>query len=103
MPRPTGSANKKESKRQLRERIAQLEEALKAGGSGSLDKPVVASAPEVTEEDADPNETGNSSVGGSQSLVITPPEPDTYSCGNCKGKMAEPLTTCPHCGANLRW
>lgn len=38
-----------------------------------------------------------------EQIVEDKPEPATYLCGACSGKMPDKFGFCPHCGVNLRW
>lgn len=118
MTRTRGAVGKTETKRQLREKIAALEENLDEWRlrRGSREKPMPETTAPVTEKThSDNTGEGDSESSGEvpgaprvlagtiTSLEFAPPEADTYVCGRCKGKLSSAVSQCPHCGEMLTW
>lgn len=98
MSRTAGAIGKTETKRQLKERIKELEDRLKNAPNGESqvvdhkndpDPDPESDPPEVDQENGD--------------LKIKTPPPDRYLCGGCRKELSKPETKCPFCGVGLSW
>ncbi|MBA7627916.1 hypothetical protein ES703_35385 [subsurface metagenome] len=97
MARVKGAKNKPKTTDQLEKDL--LARYAAEGKTETLPKP---KDPPKTKEPAPAKKAG-------KKLELTPAakaakeDQDTYTCGNCQGKLDGEVPTCPHCGAALTW
>lgn len=114
MARVKGAKNKPKStaelEKELRERLAtegkSLDIVIGPGGKPKTDpKPKTPTPAKKTEpvEKTEPVTKSGKTLDLAPVAGAAKEDIETYTCGNCRGKLDGEVQICPHCGVGLSW